>query len=728
VHIAHHPIFVTLSILVACLGSWTALDLFRRVRAHSGLWRAAWLVASSIGMGLSIWSMHFIAMLGFDPGTEVRYDIGLTLLSLLLAILATTLAFFSVNERNSRLLAAGLFMGLGICTMHYVGMAAVITDAQISHDVRYVALAFTIAIAASAGALFAARGERTFGQRAFAAIVLGFAIVGMHYSAMLGVQLMHDGDAQRISQGGADPFTLAIGVAAGTGLILFLALIAALSDRRFEALAAREATRSEQQLRAIMEHLPFGVLVAARPSGEIRFANAEAERLMRHPIQHATVWNSEGKYGAVGSDGQPLPASEHALYQAMHEGRRVGPRVQPYRRGDGTLAQLEVTAAPIPHGGEREEQALVVFQDVTTKLQAEEEARYAAELRGSEERFRFIAEHAPVMLWISDASGAHVYGNKALRDFCGFPEVAADVHWLANLSPADRETFRAYFTSAARTKSGFAAEARVRRADGSMRIVQVSARARLDDRNEFLGLIGVNVDVTETRQAQTELLRINEVLEERVSAALAEKARAQEALMHAQRLESLGRLTGGVAHDFNNLLTVVIGALDIMQRHPENVERRTKLAEAALAAAKRGERLTSQLLAFARRQPLRTEPCDLNELIRQGEPLMQRAVADRLSLELRLGKTPALVRIDPAQFESALLNLIVNAVDATAPGGVITIETSLCELSENDNPEAGAGHFFCVRVRDNGEGMSRDVMNHIFEPFFTTKPMTCSSR
>jgi PAS domain S-box-containing protein len=326
------------------------------------------------------------------------------------------------------------------------------------------------------------------------------------------------------------------------------------------------------------------------------------------------------------------------------------------------------------------------------------------------------------MLWISDASGAHVYGNRALRDFCGFQEAGAGVHWLANLSPADRETFLAYFTSAARTKSGFAAEARVRRFDGSMRIVQVSARARLNDRNEFIGLIGVNVDVTETRHAQTELLRINEVLEERVNAALAEKARAQEALMHAQRLESLGRLTGGVAHDFNNLLTVVIGALDIMQRHPENVERRTKLAEAALAAAKRGERLTSQLLAFARRQPLRTEPCDLNELIRQGEPLMQRAVADRLSLELRLGKNPALVRIDPAQFESALLNLIVNAVDATAPGGIITIETSLCELSENDNPETGGGQFFCVRVSDNGEGMSRDVMNHIFEPFFTTKP------
>jgi nitrogen-specific signal transduction histidine kinase/CheY-like chemotaxis protein len=215
---------------------------------------------------------------------------------------------------------------------------------------------------------------------------------------------------------------------------------------------------------------------------------------------------------------------------------------------------------------------------------------------------------------------------------------------------------------------------------------------------------------------------MNELLEERVAAALAEKAKAQEELMHSQRLESLGRLTGGVAHDFNNLLTVVIGALDIILRHPDNAARRTKLGEAALAAARRGERLTGQLLAFARRQPLRSEPCDLNELILQGEPLFQRAVGDALSLNLRLGKMPAVVRIDPGQFESSLFNLIVNAVDATPAGGSISIETQLCTLAEDEVAELAAGRYFRMRVIDTGQGIPRDVLNHIFEPFFTTKP------
>jgi PAS domain S-box-containing protein len=672
-------------------------------------------------MGLSIWSMHFIAMLGFNPGTEVRYDVTLTLLSLLLAILATTFAFFSVHERIFRVLAAGVLMGLGICTMHYVGMGAMLSDAELAHDSRFVVLAFAIAIVASTGALMVAREDRTLAERGLAAVVLGFAIVGMHYSAMLGVELMPRAAAPLQGNGGIDPFTLAIAVAAGTGLILFLALLAALSDQRIEALAIREAQRSEQRLRAIMEHLPFGVLVAGRPGGEIRFANAEAERLMRHPVPQATIWETSRHHGALDHADRPLPAEDHVLYEAMHEGRRAGPRVQRYRRGDGTIALFEVTAAPITQEGHHEE-ALVAFQDVTAKLEAEEKARHAAELRGSEERFRFMAENAPVMLWITDECGAQIYGNKALREFCGVPQVSAQTHWISNVSAEDREALAGQIMNAARTKKDFFAEIHIQRSDGSMRTVQVSARVRLDDRGTFLGLVGVNVDLTVARQAQTELLRMNDILEQRVEVALAEKTQAQEALMHAQRMEALGRLTGGVAHDFNNLLTVVIGALDIMLRHPEKSERGSRLAEAAFAAAKRGERLTAQLLAFARRQPLRIESCDVSDLIRQIEPLMQRAVGDRVSLELRLHTSSAHALIDPAQFEAALLNLVVNAVDATPEGGRICIQTDLHELSAVEIPEVAGGRFLRVRVSDTGEGMSAEVIDRIFEPFFTTKP------
>ncbi|MBB6091207.1 PAS domain S-box-containing protein [Povalibacter uvarum] len=591
-HIAHHPMFVLLSSMTACLGSWTALDLFRRVRAHRGAWRGGWLFAAAVAMGLSIWSMHFIAMLGFDPGAEVRYDVGLTVLSLLLAIAATAFAFFFASrEGTTRLVVSGVVMGAGICLMHYTGMAAVMTQATLRNDPLFVFAAFVVAVTASSGALVAAKQEHTLSQRALAAVVLGSAVVGMHYTAMFGVRLI-DGAATNRIAGGMDAMTLAIAIAGGTFFILFLALIAALSDRRFEALAAREALRSEQLLRAVIEHLPMGVFVAAAPSGDIRFANAEAARLLGHTVGPEPVWSRSADVGAVREDGSHLPERDHALYQAMQENRRIGPRLQAYRRGDGRVVQLEVTAAPVPDRKGNSTLAVVAFQDVTEKLRAEKEARRQAELQ-----------------------------------------------------------------------------------------------------------------------------RVNELLEERVASALAEKAEVQAALNHAQRLESLGRLTGGVAHDFNNLLTVVIGALDVILRQPAQSERAVRLGDAALAAARRGERLTAQLLTFARRQPLRPEACDLNDLLRVGEPLFRGAAGQQRLVKLVLCSEPAVALIDPAQFEGALLNLIVNAADASAENGEIAIETAIVTGA----PTLGGGRFFRLRVTDTGTGMSEEVMKQIFDPFFTTK-------
>jgi len=472
-------------------------------------------------------------------------------------------------------------MGAGICIMHYVGMAALVTQATLHNETAYVVAAFLVAVLASTSALLVAVRERTFVQRLLAALVLGFAIVGMHFTAMAGIRILPGADTTQVVHNGIDEIALAMAVASGTLFILFLALIAALSDRRFEAMAAREALRSEQQLRTIIEHLPLGVFVAESPSGHIRFANAEAAKLLRHPVGGTAIWahDQEYKYGAIDAEGQRLAPEQHVLYQAMHESRRVGPTLQQYRRGDGEIIQLEVTAAPVLERTGDGALAVVAFQDVTEKI-------------------------------------------------------AADA---------------------------------------------------------------------------------------RVATAMAEKADAQAALLHAQRLESLGRLTGGVAHDFNNLLTVVIGALDIILKHPDDAARRTKLGEAALTAARRGERLTAQLLAFARRQPLQPVDCDLNDLIRESEPLIRGGTNEALTLNLRLCDDKAIALIDPTQFEALLLNLIVNAADATPRGGKITVETRVSELAPDAIPGLGAGPYFSLRVTDTGQGMSGEVMNRIFEPFFTTK-------
>lgn len=191
----HHPVFVALSLVIAVFGSWTALDLFRRVRSHIGRARKVWLGAAAAAMGVGIWSMHFVAMLGFDPGAPVRYDVGLTLLSLVLAIAATWGAFFSAASERSGgalLTLAGAAMGAGICTMHFVGMAALRTTAPLRYEPGLVALSLLIAVGAATAALVAAQRERTRRWRAAAALILGAAIAGMHYTGMAALVLTAD--------------------------------------------------------------------------------------------------------------------------------------------------------------------------------------------------------------------------------------------------------------------------------------------------------------------------------------------------------------------------------------------------------------------------------------------------------------------------------------------------------------------------------------------------------
>jgi CheY-like chemotaxis protein len=140
-----------------------------------------------------------------------------------------------------------------------------------------------------------------------------------------------------------------------------------------------------------------------------------------------------------------------------------------------------------------------------------------------------------------------------------------------------------------------------------------------------------------------------------------------------------------------------------------------------LAAARRGEQLTAQLLAFARRQPLQPQACDLNKLIRECAPLLRRATGEALSLQLSLCEDRAIALIDPAQFEASLLNLLVNAADASFPGGEIVLETRLCDVSAGELPNVAPGQYFRVNVADRGEGINPAVLDRIFEPFFTTK-------
>jgi signal transduction histidine kinase len=205
----------------------------------------------------------------------------------------------------------------------------------------------------------------------------------------------------------------------------------------------------------------------------------------------------------------------------------------------------------------------------------------------------------------------------------------------------------------------------------------------------------------------------------------AERERAQAHLRQAQKVEAIGRLTGGVAHDFNNILAIVIGNLDMALSRIAGDARYRKQIENAQEGAKRGATLTQRLLAFSRLQPLDPKPTDVNKTVQQMSELLVRALGEMVQIEtvLAAGLWPA--NVDATQLESAILNLAVNARDAMPHGGRLTLETANTFLDAayaKAHQDVASGQYVMIAVTDTGEGMSQSVIDSAFDPFFTTKP------
>jgi PAS domain S-box-containing protein len=350
------------------------------------------------------------------------------------------------------------------------------------------------------------------------------------------------------------------------------------------------------------------------------------------------------------------------------------------------------------------------------------EAKARLDILATEQRFRILADSAPVLMWLSNLDGTREFVNRAYLEFLGLDyEAAVAFDWRALIHPDDLERIAADEARNLATGGDFIWEARYRRTNGEYPWIRSVSQRRYAPNGELIGFIGVGYDISDARRAQADLTRINDLLAERVQAALSERDEAEAALRRAQKLEAVGQLTGGVAHDFNNLLTVIIGALDLMLRHPKDEARRERMIEAAQAAARRGERLTQQLLAFSRRQALKPELVVVDDLLTESEPLLRRAVGEAVTLTVAPGAPGAVSSVDPSQFEAAVMNLVVNARDATPPGGGIRLETRLCTLAAHEAEDAPAGDYLCVSVHDTGDGMDSETVARVFEPFFTTK-------
>ncbi|WP_340313721.1 ATP-binding protein [Rhizorhabdus argentea] len=219
---------------------------------------------------------------------------------------------------------------------------------------------------------------------------------------------------------------------------------------------------------------------------------------------------------------------------------------------------------------------------------------------------------------------------------------------------------------------------------------------------------------------QAALRRVNQTLAEanrELQFQMEERSRTEQQLREAQKMQALGKLTGGVAHDFNNLLTVIQGSAEMLQRPGLSEDRHMRFTKTIIDASAQGALLTGQLLAFARRQPLKPELLDLNTSILKMLVMLQPTLGPNIILNTHLEKALLPVEVDPGQFEAALLNIVVNARDAMPDGGEVTIRT------RNATPEEAEGRerAVVVAIEDSGIGIAPDQLAHVFEPFFTTK-------
>jgi PAS domain S-box-containing protein len=491
-------------------------------------------------------------------------------------------------------------------------------------------------------------------------------------------------------------------------------------------LAERRRVEEAENLRRLFHNAPGFIAVASGPDHVFQLANASYLQLVGHrdligkPVREAVPEVGEGFFellDRVYRSGEPysgksVPVTLQRIPGAPAEERRVDFVFQPMVDGEGTVTGIFVEG-----------------YDVTDRHLAEQT------IRESEERFRLIADSAPVPMWVTALDRKRTFVNRAYVEFLEISYVeAVDFDWRTIIHPDDAERVIAESVAGEASLKPFTLEARYRGPNGGYRWLRSQSQPRWGPQGEHIGFIGVAHDITDAKEAEAALRAMNETLEKRVEARTAdlssaldrlqaevgERMRAEAALRQAQKMEAVGQLTGGIAHDFNNLLTPILGGLEIIAMRVEDA-RLKRIAETALESTRRGAKLTGQLLAFSRIQRISMAPVDINGVIQRMDDLLRHTIGSAVQIETELSSEATCGICDANQLENAVLNLAINARDAMPEGGTLTISTDRTTIE--NSPDVPAGSYICVSVADTGFGMTEEVLARATEPFFSTKPV-----
>jgi PAS domain S-box-containing protein len=429
------------------------------------------------------------------------------------------------------------------------------------------------------------------------------------------------------------------------------------------------------------------------PDGIVESWNAGARRFKGYEAEEI-IGQHFSRFYTAQDKAEGVPA--RALSVAEQEGRfeAEGWRV----RKDGTNFWANVVIDPIrdPQGH------LLGFAKVTRDLTERRASQEA--LRKSEERFRLLVQSVTdYAIYMLDPVGTITSWNSGAERFKGYKtdEILGE-NFARFYSEEDRIAgLPSRALNTAEREGRFEAEGWRIRKDGTRFWANVVIDPIRDSQGALLGFAKITRDLTERRESQ-------QALED-----------ARIAIIQAQKMDAIGKLTGGVAHDFNNLLAVIVGSLDLARQRLANGGEIDRFLDNAMAAAERGATLTQRMLAFARRQELKLQSVDCMALVQGMADLLQSTIGPTVTIDTRFPLNLSPAHADPAQLELALLNLTVNARDAMPLGGRIIIEASEAQLA--DGADAVAGAYIRLSVIDEGEGMDAATLERAREPFFTTK-------
>jgi len=458
----------------------------------------------------------------------------------------------------------------------------------------------------------------------------------------------------------------------------------------------RQSGERLQLLSSITENMSDSV-VATNANFEITYLNKKAEELLGYRLdevqgQSPGIFNAEPNADEI----------QNWLYETVSSGK-VYSGEHLNKRKNGTTFLCEYKVFPLVADKGETYAYIGVQRDITERKQAEEA------LRESEKKYRIILESMEEGYHEVDLKGRFTFFNKSFQKILGYSSeelmgmsyryYAADETNMKRVGEAYRRVF-----DTGESLHDFVWE--VVRKDGVRRSVEVSAYLIRDKENNAVGFRGLVKDVTERRRAELE------------------KEKLQDQLNQAQKMESVGRLAGGVAHDFNNKLSVILGYSEMALMEMEKEDPHYQMLKNIQDTAKQSADLTRQLLAFARKQTIAPRTLSLNEMVEGMLKMLRRLLGEDIDLAWEPDTNLWWVNMDPSQIDQILVNLCVNARDAISGVGKIIIETENVVADESycaEHVECMPGEYVMLAVSDDGTGMDKEILDNIFEPFFTTK-------